>query len=58
MTYLGVILLLTGWQANEKAIVVQYQGIVDKLLAKYPTGSLWILNKARSCSHSHDMLNL
>lgn len=30
MTYLGVILLLSGWQANEAAIVAQYQVIVNK----------------------------
>jgi hypothetical protein len=47
MTYLGVILLLAGWQADETAIVKQYTAIVDKLLKKYPTGSLWILNKAK-----------
>jgi hypothetical protein len=45
MTYIGVILLLAGWQADEGALVRQYRGIVERLLRKYPTGSLWILNK-------------
>jgi hypothetical protein len=30
MTYLGVILLLAGWQADEKAIIEQYSGIVER----------------------------
>jgi hypothetical protein len=30
MTYLGVILLMSGWQANEQTILTQYEGIVDK----------------------------
>lgn len=30
MTYYGVILLMTGYQADEKHIVRQYKGIVNK----------------------------
>lgn len=67
MTYHGVILLLTGYQADEEHILKQYRAIVDKsaslrypnsgavpltihsrrLEARYPTGSLWILNRVR-----------
>ncbi|KAF8132977.1 hypothetical protein EV363DRAFT_1327081 [Boletus edulis] len=47
MTYYGVVLLLTGYQADEEHIVRQYKGIVNKVSAKYPKGTLWILNKAK-----------
>ncbi|KAN0076757.1 Outer membrane protein Iml2/Tetratricopeptide repeat protein 39 [Tylopilus felleus] len=47
MTYYGVILLMTGYQADEAHIVRQYKGIVNKASARYPKGTLWILNKAK-----------
>jgi hypothetical protein len=66
MTYYGVVLLTSGYQADEKYIIRQYKAIVDKyvhallclclrsflkvnqprrLEKKYPTGTLWILNR-------------
>ncbi|KAF8548584.1 hypothetical protein OG21DRAFT_1516159 [Imleria badia] len=47
MTYYGVILLMTGYQADEAHIVRQYKGIVNRVSARYPQGTLWILNKAK-----------
>lgn len=47
MTYYGVVLLMSGYQADEKYILKQYRSIVDKLENKYPTGTLWILNRAK-----------
>ncbi|KAF8489806.1 hypothetical protein F5888DRAFT_1929649 [Russula emetica] len=47
MTYYGVVLLMSGYQADEKSILKQYRSIVDKLENKYPTGTLWILNRAK-----------
>ena len=71
MTYYGVVLLMSGYQADEKYILKQYRSIVDKyvhtppgflylclrfllkvnqtcrLENKYPTGTLWILNRVR-----------
>jgi hypothetical protein len=70
MTYYGVVLLMSGYQADEKYILKQYRSIVDKcvhaahrllismstiltqgqpnrLEKKYPTGTLWILNRVR-----------
>ena len=71
MTYYGVVLLMSGYQADEKYILQQYRSIVDKcvhappclliplstiltqgnqtcrLENKYPTGTLWILNRVR-----------
>ncbi|KAG8733358.1 hypothetical protein FRC11_006871 [Ceratobasidium sp. 423] len=47
MTYNGVILLLTGWQADEERIVRQYREMLISVQCKYPHGSLWILNRAK-----------
>ncbi|CUA75866.1 Mitochondrial outer membrane protein IML2 [Coprinopsis cinerea okayama7 len=47
MTYNGVILLLTGWQADEERIVRQYREMLKSVECKYPHGSLWILNRAK-----------
>ncbi|KAI0672830.1 outer membrane protein Iml2/Tetratricopeptide repeat protein 39 [Trametes maxima] len=54
MTYHGVVLLLSGYQANEAHIIKQYRAIVDKLESRYPTGSLWILNRAKILRMSYD----
>ncbi|KAI0664762.1 outer membrane protein Iml2/Tetratricopeptide repeat protein 39 [Cubamyces menziesii] len=54
MTYHGVVLLLSGYQADEAHIIRQYRAIVDKLEARYPTGSLWILNRAKILRMSYD----
>ena len=74
MTYYGIILLMTGYQADEEHIVRQYKGIVNQCVipvfvysfvlsfrtysrvsARYPKGTLWILNKVKiQCSiHAH-----
>ncbi|KAF5337705.1 hypothetical protein D9758_017342 [Tetrapyrgos nigripes] len=47
MTYHGVVLLLSGYQADEAHIIKQYTAIVDSVEARYPSGSLWILNRAK-----------
>ncbi|KAH7923486.1 hypothetical protein BV22DRAFT_1196685 [Leucogyrophana mollusca] len=47
MTYHGVVLLLSGYQADEEHIIKQYKAIVEKAGARYPEGALWILNRAK-----------
>lgn len=54
MTYYGVVLLMSGYQADEKYILKQYKIFVDKLEGKYPTGTLWILNRAKILRMSGD----
>jgi len=54
MTYHGFVLLLSGYQADEAHILEQYRAIVDSIEKRYPTGSLWILNRARILRMSHD----
>lgn len=40
MTYYGVVLLLTGYQADEEHIVRQYKGIVNKCVTLVAIGLL------------------
>ncbi|KAG1756842.1 outer membrane protein Iml2/Tetratricopeptide repeat protein 39 [Suillus paluster] len=54
MTYHGVVLLLAGYQADEAHIIKQYKAIVSRVDARYPDGSLWILNKAKIQRMTHD----
>ncbi|THH31109.1 hypothetical protein EUX98_g3069 [Antrodiella citrinella] len=54
MTYYGVVLLLSGYQADEQHILKQYRAIVDNVDERYPTGSLWILNRAKILRMSGD----
>lgn len=45
MTYHGVVLLLSGYQADEARIIREYEGVVRGIEARYPKGALWILNR-------------
>ncbi|RDB22979.1 Mitochondrial outer membrane protein IML2 [Hypsizygus marmoreus] len=54
MTYHGVVLLMSGYQADEQHILKQYRAIVDNIEARYPEGALWILNRAKILRMSHD----
>ncbi|KAE9403990.1 hypothetical protein BT96DRAFT_917160 [Gymnopus androsaceus JB14] len=54
MTYHGVILLLTGYQADEPRIIREYEGIVTGIEARYPKGALWILNRAKILRMTYD----
>ncbi|GLB39315.1 putative protein of unknown function (DUF3808) [Lyophyllum shimeji] len=54
MTYYGVVLLLSGFQADEQHIIKQYKAIVDSIESRYPEGALWILNRAKILRMSYD----
>ncbi|KAG6815974.1 hypothetical protein H0H87_009701 [Tephrocybe sp. NHM501043] len=54
MTYYGVVLLLSGYQADETHIIKQYKAIVESIEKRYPDGALWILNRAKIMRMSYD----
>ncbi|KAJ7473170.1 mitochondrial outer membrane protein IML2 [Mycena galericulata] len=54
MTFHGVVLLLAGYQADEARTLRTYRAIVDSIEARYPTGALWILNRAKILRMSGD----
>ncbi|KAF8321184.1 hypothetical protein DL93DRAFT_2051790 [Clavulina sp. PMI_390] len=47
MTYNGVVLLVSGWQADGARLMRQYDSMLNKVEARYPHGSLWLLNRAK-----------
>ena len=53
MTYHGVVLLLSGYQADAAHITKQYQSILDNVEPRYPTGALWVLNRAKLLRMTH-----
>ncbi|KAF7313045.1 hypothetical protein MKEN_00989500 [Mycena kentingensis (nom. inval.)] len=54
MTFHGVVLLMAGYQADEAKTLRVYRAIVDSIEARYPTGALWILNRAKILRMSND----
>ncbi|KAJ7052878.1 outer membrane protein Iml2/Tetratricopeptide repeat protein 39 [Mycena amicta] len=54
MTFHGVVLLMSGYQADEAKTLRTYRAIVDSIEARYPTGALWILNRAKILRMSND----
>ncbi|KAF7305955.1 hypothetical protein HMN09_00749900 [Mycena chlorophos] len=54
MTFHGVVLLMSGWQADEANTLRTYKAIVDKIEGRYPDGALWILNRAKILRMSND----
>ncbi|KAJ3873990.1 hypothetical protein F5051DRAFT_417949 [Lentinula edodes] len=54
MTYHGVVLLLSGYQADEARIIREYEGVVRGIEARYPKGALWILNRAKILRMTYD----
>ncbi|TFL07447.1 outer membrane protein Iml2/Tetratricopeptide repeat protein 39 [Pterulicium gracile] len=53
MTYHGVVLLLSGYQADAAHITKQYRSILDNVEPRYPTGALWVLNRAKLLRMTH-----
>lgn len=54
MTYHGDVLLMSGYQADELRIVQQYRAVIDNVESRYPTGVLWILNRAKILRMTYD----
>lgn len=50
MSYYGMVLLLSGYQADEAHILKEYRAIVEKIADRFPLGSLWILNRVNMLS--------
>ncbi|KAF8993782.1 hypothetical protein BDQ17DRAFT_1431489 [Cyathus striatus] len=56
MTYHGVVLLLSGYQADHARILSEYKALVDRVEKRYPQGALWILNRAKILRMSGDSM--
>ncbi|KAF7358792.1 Mitochondrial outer membrane protein IML2 [Mycena sanguinolenta] len=53
MSFYGVFVVLSGYQADEARTVRTYKAVVA-IEARYPTGALWILNRAKVLRMSND----
>lgn len=45
LTYYGLILLMAGFQSDEQFLFDECEKILDRICAKFPNGTLWILNR-------------
>ncbi|KAI5480790.1 mitochondrial outer membrane protein IML2 [Pseudohyphozyma bogoriensis] len=53
VTFYGVVLLMSGWQAEEDYIIAQYGAVLSRVASKFPNGTLWILNRAKLCRYQY-----
>ncbi|KAF8638147.1 hypothetical protein AX17_002420 [Amanita inopinata Kibby_2008] len=54
MSYWNIVLFMSGWQGNREKLMKEYRAINEPILARYPTGSLWSLNRAKILRLSND----
>lgn len=46
VTYYCVILLMSGWQADEANLIQSCELVLSRVEERFPNGTLWILNRA------------
>lgn len=54
LTFYGVVLLMSGWQAEEAFLLQQCTAVLDPIYAKFPSGTLWVLNRAKLCRYKNE----
>ncbi|GAA98672.1 uncharacterized protein L969DRAFT_50616 [Mixia osmundae IAM 14324] len=47
LTYHGLVLLMSGWQAQEAELIDQCSTILSRVEQRFPEGTLWLLNRAK-----------
>ncbi|KAM0753081.1 hypothetical protein T439DRAFT_323696 [Meredithblackwellia eburnea MCA 4105] len=55
ITYYSVILLMSGWQADEEYLLRQTSAVLSRISAKFPDGTLWVLNRAKLRRMNRDL---
>jgi hypothetical protein len=51
-TFYGFLLLMTGWQASEASYLRTMATVLDRVHARFPNGTLWVLNRAKLARYS------
>ncbi|GAA5875921.1 hypothetical protein JCM3774_005817 [Rhodotorula dairenensis] len=51
-TFYGFLLLMTGWQASEASYLRTMTTVLDRVHARFPNGTLWVLNRAKLARYS------
>ncbi|KAK4054454.1 Mitochondrial outer membrane protein iml2 [Microbotryomycetes sp. JL201] len=54
LTFYCVILLMSGWQANEQYLLTQCNNVLSRVIDRFPKGTLWRLNKAKLHRMRHE----
>lgn len=47
LTWYGLILLLSGWQADEQYLFDHCSSMLNRVVSRFPNGTLWQLNRAK-----------
>ncbi|GAA5959180.1 hypothetical protein JCM3765_005096 [Sporobolomyces pararoseus] len=47
LTWYGLILLLSGWQADEQYLFDHCASMLNRVVSRFPNGTLWQLNRAK-----------
>ncbi|GAA5984217.1 hypothetical protein JCM10908_006095 [Rhodotorula pacifica] len=51
-TFYGFLLLMSGWQASEASYLRTMATVLDRVHARFPNGTLWVLNRAKLARYS------
>ncbi|GAA5921664.1 hypothetical protein JCM1841_000901 [Sporobolomyces salmonicolor] len=54
LTYYCFVLLMSGWQADEQYLVKQCEVVLNRIVERFPNGTLWILNRAKLARMKYD----
>ncbi|KAL8281124.1 hypothetical protein RQP46_006482 [Phenoliferia psychrophenolica] len=55
VSYYSIILLMSGWQAEEEYLIQQTSDVLARVSAKFPDGTLWVLNRAKLMRMKNDV---
>ncbi|GAA5901756.1 hypothetical protein JCM5296_005398 [Sporobolomyces johnsonii] len=54
ITYYCFVLLMSGWQADEPYLIKQCEVVLNRIVERFPNGTLWILNRAKLARMKYD----
>ncbi|ORY89442.1 mitochondrial outer membrane protein IML2 [Leucosporidium creatinivorum] len=54
LTFYCLVLLMSGWQCEEDYLLDQCTIVLNRVIERFPEGTLWVLNRAKLCRMRHD----
>ncbi|SCZ88505.1 BZ3500_MvSof-1268-A1-R1_Chr2-1g04454 [Microbotryum saponariae] len=55
LTFYCVVLLMSGWQSDEEYLLSQCEIVLERVIERFPEGTLWILQRAKIARMRHDV---
>ncbi|SCV72008.1 BQ2448_4702 [Microbotryum intermedium] len=55
LTFYCVVLLMSGWQSDEEYLLNQCEILLERVIERFPEGTLWILQRAKITRMRHDV---